>query len=250
MTNYKNLESLVFRGFKFTPVVNTKTNEPWFFAKEVAEILDVKNIRQVIADANLDDDEKGVILTDTLGGKQKVTILSESGLFGVISNSRKQIGKDLNRFVRKQVLPTLRKTGRFELEQDPTKQALILAENLIEMNKKLLAQKPAVEFAKTMSTCKGSLKVGDFAKILFDKEKLNIGQNRLFDWLRQNKFLMDTSTPYQKYMTMGLFEVASGPVTGSETGRVWKQVKVTPKGMVYLTEKILDSKAFQVIEVN
>ena len=49
-------------------------------------------------------------------------------------------------------------------------------------------------------------------------------------------------------MTMGLFEVASGPVTGSETGRVWKQVKVTPKGMVYLTKKIVESQSFSKVE--
>ena len=187
MNEYKNLEALVFRGHKFTPVINTQTNEPWFFASEVAGILGIKNIRDSIVSAELEADEKGVVLTDTPGGKQNVTIVSESGLFGLIANSRKQIGKDLRRFVRKQVLPTLRKTGKFELEQDPQKQALILAKNLIEMQEKLDAQKPAVEFAKTMSTCKGSVKVGDFAKILFDKESLNIGQNRLFEWLRQKQ---------------------------------------------------------------
>ena len=249
MTEYKNLEALMFKGFQFTPVINTETNEPWFFVCEIAEILGIVNHSQAVHKAELEDDEKGISLRYTPGGAQESLIVSESGLFGLIANSRKQIGKDLRRFVRKQVLPTLRKTGKFELEQDPTKQALILAENLIEMNKKLVAQKPAVEFAKTMSTCKGSLKVGDFAKILFDKQNLDVGQNRLFTWLRQHKYLMNTSTPYQKYMNMGLFEVASGPVTGSETGRVWKQVKITPKGMVYLTQKILESKAFQVIEV-
>jgi phage antirepressor YoqD-like protein len=127
--------------------------------------------------------------------------------------------------------------------------ALYLAENLIEMNKQIESQKPAVEFCKKFAAASGSFKIGDFAKILYDKNSLVIGQNRLFSWLYSNKYLIDSRTPYQKWMDQGLFEVVSGLIDGSNTGRVWKMVKVTGKGMVHLTEKIIESGEFESAKV-
>jgi prophage antirepressor-like protein len=132
--NFNLLESLAFRGNKLTPIIHTETQEPWFLGKEVAEILGIGNLSQAIKAAELEEDEKGIILNDTLGGEQKMTILSESGLYGLIGNTRKQIGKDLRRFVRKKVLPSIRKTGGYNISQDPQEQALILARNLIQMS--------------------------------------------------------------------------------------------------------------------
>ena len=139
MPEYNNLESLVFRGHKFTPVVHRETSELWFFVCEVAEILGIVNHSQAVQKAELEDDEKGISLRYTPGGMQESLIVSESGLYGLISNSRKQIGKDLRKFVRKKVLPSIRKTGKFEFPQDSTEQALILARNLIEMSTKIKA---------------------------------------------------------------------------------------------------------------
>jgi len=113
-----------------------------------------------------------------------------------------------------------------------------------EQKKLIESQAPAVEFVKQISTTKDSVKVGDFAKILYSKENLVIGQNRLFQWFYDNKYLQDSSTPYQKFIDMGIFEVVSGTVQNSTTGRIWKQVKITGKGMVYLTDKILKSGDF------
>lgn len=110
---------------------------------------------------------------------------------------------------------------------------------------KLEAQRPAVEFVKTLQACKDSMKIGDFAKVLFDKENLVIGQNRLFQWLKDRKYLLPDRTPYQRYMEMGLFEIISGTVESSESGRIWKTTKVTGRGMVYLTQKILESGDFK-----
>lgn len=123
--------------------------------------------------------------------------------------------------------------------------ALFLAENLIEMNKQLEAQKPAVEFVQAITKAQGSFKIGDFAKILYDKNNLVIGQNRLFAWLYKHRYLQNSSTPYQRWIDQGLFEVTSGVIEGSSSGRIWKMVKVTGKGMVYLTEKIIESGEFE-----
>jgi prophage antirepressor-like protein len=239
---------IVFNGHNFTPMIHNETNEPWFLGKEIKNILGIKNLSDAIKNAELEADEFTIVLNDSGIGGSKMTILSESGLYGLIGNSRKQIGKELRKFVRKEVLPSIRKNGEFKLPTNPQEQALILAKNLIEMQKQVEAQKPAVEFCKTLSATKDSIKVGEFAKILFDKNSLDIGQNRLFQWLYKYGYLQNSSTPYQKYVSQGIFEVSSGIVKNSESGRIWKQVLITGKGMIYLSKKILDSKEFEVIK--
>ena len=118
------------------------------------------------------------------------------------------------------------------------------AHALIEAHKTIEEQKPAVEFTQAMSTVEDSVKVGELAKMLYSKN-INIGQNRLFKWLYENKLLKDSSTPYQKYMDMGLFEIVSGVIERSTTGKIWKTVKVTGKGIVYITKKLQESKEFK-----
>jgi anti-repressor protein len=112
------------------------------------------------------------------------------------------------------------------------------------MQKTIESQKPAVDFARQISATKDSIKVGDFAKILYSNNNLLIGQNRLFQWLYDNRFLQNSSTPFQRYLDQGIFEVTSGVIQNSTTGRIWKQVKITGKGIVYLTQKILESGVF------
>jgi len=137
-----------------------------------------------------------------------------------------------------------KKVKQIALPTDPKEQALFLAQNLIEMQKTIESQKPAVDFARQISATKDSIKVGDFAKILYSNNNLLIGQNRLFQWLYDNRFLQNSSTPFQRYLDQGIFEVTSGVIQNSTTGRIWKQVKITGKGIVYLTQKILESGVF------
>ena len=105
------------------------------------------------------------------------------------------------------------------------------------------SQKPAVEFASQMSANKGSIKVGDFAKILFDKNNLVIGQNRLFKWFRINKYLQSDNKPFQRFVDQGLFQVVSGVIDG--TTRIWSTTKITGKGIVYFTSKLIKSEDFK-----
>ena len=134
---------------------------------------------------------------------------------------------------------------RVKLPTDPKEQALMLAQSVIELNKTIEAQKPAVQFTKQISAARDSISIGDFAKILYSSENLVIGRTRLFKWLRDNKYLIDTHTPYQKYMDQGIFEVVTGVIENSSYPRIWKTVKVTGKGMVYLTDKLIKSEQFK-----
>ncbi len=86
---------------------------PWFIARDVCEVLGIKNPSDALS--RLDDDEKGIGITDTLGGKQELASISEAGLYSLIFRSRKKEAKAFKRWVTHEVLPAIRKTGRFEV---------------------------------------------------------------------------------------------------------------------------------------
>ena len=94
-------------------------DEPWFVAKDICQALLLKNPRQAIS--ALDEDEKGVISMDTLGGRQKMNAVTESGLYELISQSRKPEAKPFRKWVTKEVLPTLRKTGIYAVQGSLTR---------------------------------------------------------------------------------------------------------------------------------
>ncbi len=86
---------------------------PWFVAADVCAVLGVKNHRDSLM--HLDDDEKGVVLNDTLGGKQQVSVVNESGLYALVLRSRKPEAKKFTKWVTSEVLPAIRKTGSYSL---------------------------------------------------------------------------------------------------------------------------------------
>lgn len=95
-----------------------KDGKPWFVAKDICAVLGLKKVSQVVnghPDKNdrLDDDEKGVSNVDTLGGNQQLLIVSESGLYSLIFKSRKKEARAFQKWVTKEVLPSIRKTGKY-----------------------------------------------------------------------------------------------------------------------------------------
>lgn len=88
-------------------------NEPWFVAKDICEALTIEKYRDAVS--RLDDDERGSVVVDTLGGKQSMTAVNESGLYNLIFQSRKAEAKVFRKWVTSEVLPSIRKTGRYEM---------------------------------------------------------------------------------------------------------------------------------------
>ncbi len=93
---------------------------PWWVAKDVCDILGIVNSRQAIS--ALDEDEKGVHTVDTLGGKQKMSCVTESGLYHLVFISRKPEAKAFRRWVTEEVIPSIRKTGSYSISQQPPQQ--------------------------------------------------------------------------------------------------------------------------------
>lgn len=106
----------IFTNEEFGDIrVVMRDGEPWFVATDVCRALDISNTSDAIA--RLDDDEKGVVLTDTLGGKQSVSIISEAGLYTLVLSSRKPEAKKFKRWITHEVVPSIRKTGSYSIGQ-------------------------------------------------------------------------------------------------------------------------------------
>lgn len=104
----------IFEGHELRIV--ERDGEPWFVAKDVCDILEINNNRQALA--RLDEDEKGVSLIDTLGGKQKLATVNEFGLYSLVLSSRKAEAKKFKRWITHEVIPSIRKTGSYSLEKN------------------------------------------------------------------------------------------------------------------------------------
>ena len=235
-----------------------KDGEPWWVLSDVCKVLELTTPARVAG--RLEDDEKGVSLIHTLGGKQNVTVINESGLYSVILRSDKPQAKPFRRWVTSEVLPSIRKHGAYMTDQT-LEQALTSPDFLIqlatqlkeekEQRKQLEAKveqdKPKVLFADSVSASKSSILVGELAKIL-KQNGVDTGQFRLFAWLRENGYLIkregsDYNMPTQKSAEMGLFEVKQTIITHSD-GHITtnKTPKVTGKGQVYFVNKFMNAR--------
>jgi prophage antirepressor-like protein len=107
-----DVQNFEFEGNGIRSII--QNDEPWFVLSDVCRVLDIRNARD--ASARLDDDEKGVANTDTLGGAQDMTIINESGLYSLILTSRKPAAKRFKKWITSEVLPTLRRTGVYIMD--------------------------------------------------------------------------------------------------------------------------------------
>jgi prophage antirepressor-like protein len=121
---------------------STLDGEPWFVAKDVCDILNISNSSDALS--RLDDDEKGVANTDTLGGKQEMAIINESGLYSLILTSRKPEAKAFKKWITSEVLPTIRKTGSYSVKP---KTPLELAKEQVALYEAIEAKEKELQLA-------------------------------------------------------------------------------------------------------
>lgn len=235
-------------------------DEPYFVGKDVAEILGYAKPRNAISVHVDDEDKKDAPIQGTLGGVQTMTMVNESGLYSLILSSKLPTAKKFKRWVTSEVLPTIRKHGAYMTEQK-IEEALLNPDTLItlakqlkaEKKQRLLAQKqveemtPKALFADAVATSNRSILVGELAKLI-RQNGVDIGQNRLFIWLREHGYLIkrkgtDYNMPTQKAVAMGLFQIKETSITHSNgTITLTKTAKVTGKGQQYFINKFLCSQ--------
>jgi len=247
------LQLFNFKGQQVRTV--TIDDEPYFVGKDVAKILGYSNTRDALS-KHVDLEDKGVAKCDTPGGKQNLQVINESGLYSLILGSKLPQAKEFKHWVTSEVLPTIRKHGAY-MTPETIKKALLNPDMIIsiatqlkeeqERNKRLQADNeamvPKAIFADAVATSDSSILVGQLAKIL-KQNGVNIGQNRLFAWLRDNEYLgkrgSNRNVPTQKAMNLGLFKTKETAVTHSD-GHTTVQIttKVTGKGQQYFINKFL-----------
>lgn len=251
-------EIQIFKNDSFGTIRTVEVDGvPYFVGKDVAEILGYSNPRKAIVD-HVDVEDKGVTICDTLGGRQTLAVINESGVYALVFGSKLPKAKEFKHWVTSEILPTIRKHGAYMTEQT-LEQALTSPDFLIKLatqlkeekeqrkalEAKIEADKPKTIFADAVSVSKTSILVGELAKLL-KQNGIDIGQNGLFTWLRDKGYLIsrkgtDYNMPTQRSMEMGLFEIKETSITHSDGHTsISKTPKVSGKGQIYFVNKLLN----------
>jgi len=243
----------VFKNNQFGQVrVIERNGEPWFVAKDVCDCLELGDVSKAVS--RLDTDEKGTNSIPTPGGIQEMLSVNEAGLYSLVLGSRKPEAKQFKRWITHEVIPSIRKHGAY-MTADSIQRALTEPDFLIQLATRLkeeqearaqLAatleeQKPKVLFAEAVEVSKSSILIGELAKIL-KQNGIDIGQNRLFTWLRKEGYLCRSgenyNLPTQYSMDLGLFEIKKTTINNPDGSvRVTRTTKVTGKGQIYFINK-------------
>lgn len=247
------IQRFEFKGAALRTLTD-ENGEPWFVAKDVCDVLELSNVGQALA--RLDDDEKSSItLNDGTPGNPNKAIVSESGLYALVLASRKPEAHEFKRWVTHEVLPQIRRTGGYipttDADDDMTilAKAVMIGQRTMEAQKRRIAEQsehikalePKARFADAVAASDGTCLIGELAKML-RQNGLDIGQNRLFEILRQDGYLGKTGSNRnvltQKAMDLGLFRIKETAITHSD-GHVTinRTAKVTGKGQTYFISR-------------
>lgn len=252
-------EIQVFENEEFGQVRTIIINdEAYFVGKDVAKILGYKDPTKAVRE-KVDNEDRWVSETDphpiidNLGRTQNPTWINESGLYSLILSSKLPTAKKFKRWVTSDVLPSIRKHGLYAtdellnnpdfaikvftaLKEEKEKNAQLTI-TVKEQGQKIEEQKPLVEFAEKVSHSDNLINMGKMAKLLKDSN-INIGRNKLFEWLRDKGILMSDNIPYQKYIDSGYFEVKESVFCTSTGYKTGQTTLVTGRGQVFIHKKL------------
>lgn len=231
-----------------------RDGEPWFVAADVCKILGLSN--PTMALRALDEDEKGLSQIETPGGTQNMAVVNESGMYALIVRSDKPNAKPFRKWVTSEVLPAIRKTGRYEtgpvsvaaIGRRELAQMVIEAEDRAALAEHALAEAaPKVEAWDRLASADGDYAVANAAKILSRHPLVSIGQRRLFTLLAEMKWIYRRWEP-APHWTVYQYPVDHGWLTEKpashchpRTGELVldpPQVRVTVKGLAELQKRL------------
>lgn len=253
----KELQTFNNLQFGNIRIITTENNEPLFCLLDIARSLGYSNPQEAIRNHC-----KGVreILTPTNGGSQKLRYGKESNVYRLIMKSQLPDAEKFQDWVCDEVLPSIRKQGLYitdvsidrmlsdpdtaikllqTIKDERSKRVLIESENKVLQSKAL--------FSDAVTASNRSCLIGELAKIL-SQNGVEIGQNRLFRWFRNNGYLCKKgdyyNQPTQKSMDLGLFEIKQSSINKPDGSTlITNTTKVTGKGQVYFVTKFLGSKS-------
>lgn len=251
----------IFNHPKFGDIRATKDEkgEALFNVVDICKALEYSNNRVAVATHCESGDVTKLYVIDSLGRKQEASFVNESGLYALIFGSKVPKAKEFKHWVTSEVLPSIRKTGGYiQANTDMTDEeimarALMVAQSTIkrrderikELSDKVAHDAPKVAFCDAVTSSRGSILIGELAKQI-TQNGVEIGQNRLFRWMRHNGFLgqsgMNFNIPLQRYVQQGLFELKTTVHTeGTDLVRAVTPM-VTTKGQAYFMNGFLSGR--------
>ncbi|HFJ9453595.1 TPA: phage antirepressor [Bacillus tropicus] len=251
----------VFNNEEFGQIRTVVQGEDvWFVAKDVAEVLGYNNTSKAIQ-MHVDEDEKADLPIWDGRQNRNQKVINESGLYSLILSSKLPSSKKIKKWVTSEVLPSIRKHGAYmtdqALEQAVTNPDFMigLLTNLkeekakrVEAERTILQQQPLVTFAEAVQVSTNLITVKQLANLMRQKG-IETGQNRLFEWFRENGYLCKKrgnlyNTPTQYSMDLELFESQEYVRTNGQGEFVTSfTTKVTGKGQFYFINKFLGKEA-------
>lgn len=247
-------EMKIFENEEFGAIRTIEIDgDVWFVAKDISDKLGYAETSNMIKRIDRED----FISSKLEGMNMRSILINESGLYSAILGSKLESAKRFKRWVTSEVLPTIRKHGAYMTDMTIEK----MVENpdlLIELATKLKQEKeerkrlekqveeerPHAILGRAITTAKTSILIGDLAKIL-NQNGVNIGAKRLFEWMRNNGYLIkrkgtDWNMPTQRSMDLELFEVKeSVHIDGNGCNKITRTTKVTGKGQEYFVNRFL-----------
>ena len=236
-------ELTIFKNEQFGEMRTVTIGEEiWFVGKDVTEILGYTNNRKALID-HVDDEDKGVTKCDTLGGRQELTIINESGLYSLVLSSKLPSAKEFKRWVTSEVLPSIRKHGAYmspeTIERVITDPDFIirLANELKTAQQKVAELQPKADYFDTVSRAEGSTSFRETAKVF------GIGEREFIRWIESARLCYRNSCgkliPYAEYSRdkkwFEVKEITYGPASHPNTTLY---TKITPLGRTKIFNKM------------
>lgn len=251
-------ELQIFNSPEFGDIRTVEINgKPYFVANDVAKALGYVETAKAIRTHC-----KGVSEMDipSNGGIQCMKVIPEGDIYRLIVRSKLPSAEKFERWVFDEVIPSIRNNGGYIAGQETLSDEELMAKAILVAQKKIAerdriieqqrmkieADKPKTIFADAVSTSHTSILIGDLAKLIC-QNGVQTGQKRLFQWMRDNGYLMKTGASYnmpmQRYIEQGLFEIKESNVQNPDGSvRITRTTKVTGKGQLYFVNKFLAVK--------
>ena len=253
-------ELMTFKSPEFGEIRTVEVNgEPWLVGKDVALALGYQNPSKALSD-HVDEEDKLNNESLLSLGQRGGWLINESGLYALVLSSKLPTAKKFRRWVTAEVLPSIRRHGAY-MTPETLEAAILNPDTMIKLctalkeeqdkrktlENRVKRDRPKVLFADSVAASKTSILVGELAKLL-KQNGVETGQNRMFQWLREQGYLIrrqgtDFNMPTQKAMEMGLFEIKETAITHSD-GHVTisKTPKVTGKGQQFFVNAFLSGR--------
>ena len=228
--------------------IEMRNGEPWFIGSSVAKVLKYQNQQKAIRD-HVDAEDKLTEQIVLAGQRREVTLINESGLYSLILSSKMEEAKRFKHWITSEVLPAIRKTGGYQQTEPQGKELLALAvleaqKTIEEQNRAIERMRPKEIVADAVSASKTSILIGDLAKLI-KQNGVDIGEKRLFQWMRENGYLIrkdgaSYNMPTQKSMDLEVMEIKESTITQPNGSvRISRTPKVTGKGQKYFINKVI-----------